>query len=139
MRVDLYLMQDPEPQSTGIMICRLLEKAYIRGHRVFVFCSNEPEANLLDDLLWNYKDDSFVPHHLQGEGPVPPPPIQIGYNEPKGFNDLLLNMSAVVPDFYHRFKRVLQVVSADETSKEIAREHYRTYRAQGCEIHTHQV
>ena len=139
MRVDFYVVNDPVPESTGLIVCRLLEKAYNCGHRVFVFCTDEYAAEWIDELLWTYKDDAFVPHHLQGEGPVPAPPIQIGHNEPHGFNDLLLNLSSAIPDFYIRFKRVLQVVGADEPSKEIARAHYKIYRAQGCEIHTHQL
>lgn len=139
MRVDLYLLADPAPQSTGLMVCRLLEKAYHRGHRIFVFCSNQTEAAWIDELLWTYKDDAFVPHHLQGEGPNPPPPIQIGHSTPHGFSDLLLNLAPTIPDFYIKFNRVLQVVGADEASKEIARAHYRTYRANGCNIHTHQL
>ena len=44
--------------------------------------------------LMNYcgllRTTAFIPHNLQGEGPEPPPPIQIGYQEePRGFNDII--------------------------------------------------
>ena len=116
-RVDFYLIRDPTP---SLVACRLIEKAYQQGHRIFVYCNNQEEAEHLDELLWHYKDESFIPHHLQGEGPEPPPPVQIGYGaEPRGFNDVLLNLADTMPLFVSRFRRIIEIVTADETAKEI--------------------
>ena len=121
-----------------MLACRLLEKAYLRGHRIFVYCNNQSQAEKLDELLWTFKNDSFIPHNLQGEGPEPPPPVQIGYQqEPRGFNDILLNMADEIPAFYTRFKRIIELVANDETSKELSRVHYREYRSKKCDLHTH--
>ena len=139
-RVDFYLLNQEQPDAACLLACRLLEKAYQRGHRVFVFCDSKEQAEHLDELLWTYKDDSFIPHHIQGEGPEPPPPVQIGYGpEPRGFNDILLNMSTSIPSYFTRFKRVMEIVIANDTAKELSREHYREYRKQGCELHTHPI
>lgn len=138
IRVDFYLLEDSEPQTVWHVACRLLEKAYQRGHRVFVYCDNQSEAEHLDELLWTYKDDSFIPHNLQGEGPEPPPAVQIGYaSEPRGFSDILLNMSATIPSWTSRFRRIMEVVSAQDSAKNISRAHYREYRAKHYILHTH--
>ena len=140
IRVDFYLLSNTEPQAVNLVACRLLEKAYQRGHRVFVFCDSKDNAERLDELLWTYKEDSFIPHNLQGEGPEPPPPVQIGYGtEPRGFNDILLNMSPTIPDYFTRFQRVMEIVAADDTAKEISRNHYREYRSKQCQLHTHNI
>lgn len=140
IRVDFYLLTSSDVQACWLLACRLLEKAYLRGHRIFVYCNNQQQAELLDELLWTFKTDSFIPHNLQGEGPEPPPPIQIGYQqEPRGFNDILLNMADEIPAFYTRFKRVMEVVANVETSKELSRLHYREYRNKKCELHTHSI
>ena len=140
MRVDFYLLDKSEPEALWLLACRLIEKAYARGHRVFVQCQNQQDAERLDELLWTYKDDSFIPHNLQGEGPEPPPPVQIGFDkEPRGFNDILINLTDPVPHFFTRFSRVIELVSADEEAKAICREHYRHYRANGCELQTHNI
>jgi DNA polymerase III subunit chi len=140
IRVDFYLLESGLSQARWLVACRLLEKAYARGHRVYVFCQHQQDAELLDELLWTFKEDSFIPHNLQGEGPEPPPPIQIGYaNEPRGFNDILLNLSDRIPPFYSKFKRVMELVSNVEAEKEQSRANYREYRAKGCELHTHQI
>lgn len=140
IRVDFYLLSSNEQQAQWLLACRLLEKAYLRGHRVFVFCNNQQEAELLDELLWTFKDNSFIPHNLQGEGPEPPPAIQIGYqDEPRGFNDILLNLAVETPNFFTRFRRVMEIVPNQDDAKEKSRARYREYRNQRCELKTHNM
>lgn len=140
IRVDFYLLASDKPDARGLVACRLLEKAYMKGHRVYVHCTDQHDAELIDELLWTFRDDSFIPHNLQGEGPEPPPPVQIGYGkEPRGFNDILLNLGQDIPPFYTKFKRVMELVSNVESEKELSRLHYKEYRAKGCDLQTHNI
>ncbi|WED42196.1 DNA polymerase III subunit chi [Legionella cardiaca] len=140
IRVDFYLLSSQEDSARWLLACRLLEKAYLRGHRVFTYCGNQQEAHHFDELLWTFKDNSFIPHNLQGEGPEPPPPIQIGYqSEPRGFNDILLNLSPEIPVFHARFKRIMEIVVNNEAAKELSRKNYKEYRAKQYELHTHEI
>lgn len=140
IRVDFYLLASVDPQAQGLLACRLLEKAYHKGHKVYVHCANQIAAEQLDELLWTFKDDSFIPHHLQGEGPEPPPAVQIGFEkEPRGFNDILLNLSPEIPEFFTRFKRVMEIVPNLELEKEKSRERYKAYRARGCALSVHEM
>lgn len=139
-RVDFYLLNTDEPQAKWLFACRLLEKAYLRGHQIFVYCNDEHQAENLDELLWTFKEDSFIPHNLQGEGPEPPPAIQIGHGqEPRGFREILLNLADTVPPFYMRFRRVIEIVTCDDAAKNLSRIHYREYRAQACALQTHTI
>ena len=140
IRVDFYLLTHSAEQTPWHVACRLLEKAYLRGHRVFVYCDNQQQAEHLDELLWTYKNDSFIPHHLQGEGPEPPPPIQIGYGEePRGYDDILVNMATNIPSYFKRFRRIIEIVAEQDEAKAISRDHYREYRTQQCDLHTHNI
>lgn len=140
IRVDFYLLKENNAEAPWLVACRLLEKAYQRRHRIFVLCNSKENAEYLDELLWTYKNDSFIPHNLQGEGPEPAPPVQIGYDiTPSGFNDILLNMASSIPPFFLQFRRIMQIVGADEPAKNLAREHYREYRANHCQLHTHHL
>lgn len=140
IRVDFYLLANEQNNARWLLACRLLEKAYAKGHKVYVLCTNKQDAEFLDELLWTFKEDSFIPHNLQGEGPEPPPPIQIGYErEPRGFNDILLNLSHNIPPFYTKFKRIMEIVLNSEADKEQSRAHYRSYKANGCELYTHHM
>ena len=140
IRVDFYLLSSNEQQAFWLLACRLLEKAYLRGHRIFVLCNNQKDAENLDELLWTFKDNSFIPHNLQGEGPEPPPAVQIGYKEePRGFNDILLNLAEEIPTFYTRFRRIMEIVANEEEAKKLSRARYREYRSKLCELQTHNI
>ena len=140
VRVDFYLLASEQPDALWLLACRLVEKAYLRGHKVYVHCEHQHDAELLDDLLWTFRDDSFIPHNLLGEGPEPPPPVQIGYGkEPRGFNDILFNLAQNIPSFYGKFKRIIELVSNSESLKEQSRVHYKEYRTKGCILHTHPI
>lgn len=139
-RVDFYLLNSSNAQDKFLFICRLLEKAYLRRHRVFVYCSGKDQAEALDELLWTFKEDSFIPHNLQGEGLEPPPAVQIGYQqEPRGYDDILLNLHIDIPIFHGRFKRIIEVVSNEEEAKEQGRQRFRHYRGYQYDLHTHQM
>lgn len=140
IRVDFYLLRSEQADDRYLLACRLLEKAYYKGHRVFVLCTNQQEAELIDELLWTFKADSFIPHNLEGEGPIPPPPIHIGYQkEPRGFNDILLNLAPEIPPFAPQFKRIIELVSHQDEQKELSRLHYKHYKTQGYSLHVHEM
>lgn len=140
IRVDFYLLDSNQADTHWLVACRLLEKAYYKGHSVFVFCDNQQDAERLDELLWTFREDSFIPHNLEGEGPEPPPPIHIGHSKaPRRFNDILMNLSKDIPAFHHQFKRVIELVPNEESAKELSRARYKAYRQEGCDMHTHQV
>lgn len=42
----------------------LVEKAYGTGKPVAVFCSNEQQQRMVDDVLWTYRPEGFLPHGL---------------------------------------------------------------------------
>ena len=138
MQADFYLLDSNENKL--LFACRLLEKAYKLGHKVFVYCNDHKETETLDELLWTFKPESFIPHNIQGEGPEPPPTIQLGFNnEPRGFEDILLNLHVDIPAFYKKFSRIMEIVSADEECKKQSRARYKEYKKQGAIIKTHDI
>lgn len=139
-KIDFYVIEEKDPTAKLRLACRLIEKAYKNKHRIYIQTENKAEAHQLDELLWTYREDSFLPHNLYGDGPEPAPPIQLGFeSNPEKHRDILLNLSKQVPDFYSQFSRILEIVSADENSQTASREHYRYYRAEGHDINTHKL
>ena len=139
-RIDFYIIEDGNQHARLRLVCRLIEKAYKAKHRIYIHTSNQSEAHHLDELLWTYRDDSFLPHNLYGDGPNPAPPIQIGFDAiPEKQNDILINLSTTIPDFYPQFARILEVVSSETETQTISREHYKHYRSQGHDINTHKL
>ena len=139
-KTDFYLLSTASKQDLFLFACKLIEKAYQKGHQVFVYCQHEEDAIEIDELLWSFEQTSFIPHNLQGEGPHTKPPVQIGYgNNAQGFHDILINLSKQVPDFCQQFNRVCEIVLNDEEYKQEKRQNFRIYKEQNFSIQTHQM
>lgn len=142
VKIDFYQLSSKNKQERDLFLCKLIEKVYLRKHKLYVHCEDQKEAELLDELLWTYKDTSFIPHNLIDEGPNEPPPIQLGYKNPPSHGDVLINLSNQVPEFHSRFKRVLEVFSSSDSSnqnKAIYQEHLKIYQQQNFEVTTHTI
>lgn len=66
-----HLQRQPLEQVLPI----LAGKALDRGWRVVVQTVDEPRLKLLDDLMWTFKDESFLPHGLAGDPRVARQPM----------------------------------------------------------------
>ncbi|MBL1431999.1 MAG: DNA polymerase III subunit chi [Gammaproteobacteria bacterium] len=143
MKVDFYILSGGGESGHTRYTCRLAEKAYKLKHRIYIHVNNGVEAQQLDELLWTFRQDSFVPHELCAD-PLseskPESPIIIGYNNvaPDGYG-MLINLSQGIPKFYKQFDRVAEVVADADTLRQISREHFRFYRDQGITPDTHQI
>lgn len=137
-QVDFYILDESAPRSRALFACRLAEKAFGLGHRVFMHVPGEGAARELDELLWTYRDRSFIPHALAGEDPAAP--VHIGGGaEPAGDYHLLINLGAQVPGFVERFERVAEVVDGDAARKAEGRERFRFYKDKGYPLETHKL
>lgn len=137
---DFYILNVTSQEEMYLFACKLIEKAYLKGHQIFVYCENESQAHQIDELLWSFEPKSFIPHHVQGEGPNLPPPIQIGYiDHAKGFKDICINLSNQIPSFAHQFQRMIEIVPQNEEQKQIKRQHFRFYKEQGYQIQSHTI
>lgn len=140
MRVDFYIVQESTQQQWLRFVCRLVDKAYHRQHKIYIHCQDAAFAKGLDDLLWTFEDNRFIPHNLTLEPIKPPPAVQIGYPEADlQQGDILINLSQDIPDFHSQYRRVIEVVYQDERMKENLRQHYRFYQQQSYAVHTHKI
>lgn len=143
-RVDFYLLNQPSDTAREIFACRLANKAYSNNHKVFIYLSSAGHAESIDKLLWTYADNAFVPHQIHHAKTNAQPntdcPIYLGWQNPSEYhNDILLNLSADIPEFYHDFQRVIEIATIDDAARTQAREHYRVYRDAQCALTTHEI
>lgn len=140
MEITFYVLADTDPGKRLTTACRIIEKAFLAKHQVYVQAGSRTEAEQLDELLWNFKADSFIPHHLVGEGPTPPPPVRIGWTGiPPEARDLVVNLGQeAVPD-PRRFRRLVEIVGGEEPLREAARQHWRQYKQQGYAVTAHNL
>lgn len=139
-RVAFYVLGATGPAARQGYACRLAEKAWRLDHRVHIHASSPGEAAELDDLLWTFRQGSFVPHELATDGAPAAAPVTIGSGDatpPEA--DLLINLADGVPPFHGRFARVAEIVDGTPECRAAGRRRHRLYREQGLEPETHEV
>jgi DNA polymerase-3 subunit chi len=141
-RIDFYVLPTLEPQQRRVMACKLTEKAWRRGMKVFIRTGSEMEDILMDDLLWTFRQGSFIPH-ARGSIAIPEREdtmVLIGHQfPPLESADLLINLGLETPSGLERFERLAELVDQDTTVRLAGRQRYRSYKSQGFLIETHHV
>jgi DNA polymerase-3 subunit chi len=140
-QVDFYVLQGSGEMTRQHFACRLAEKAYRLDNRVHIQVANHESLQKLDDLLWTFRDGSFVPHEIMGTSPQEHgSPVTIGCDSPVDTDcDLLINLSESIPESAASFPRVAEVVTSDESSKTQSRQRFVDYRKQGHTLNTHKL
>lgn len=139
-RVDFYILQDSRADARQQFTCKLAEKAYKQGHKVYINTASAQQLEQLDELLWTFRDGSFVPHERYSGGENGEQPILLGHAiEPDGPDDVLVNLADDIPAFFSRFKRVAELVGDNEAQRESARDRYRFYKDRGYTLKTHKL
>jgi DNA polymerase III subunit chi len=139
-RVDFYLLNDNAETGKNLAVCKLTHKAFSLGHRIYILARDYAQARHLDQLLWTFNQGSFIPHGLSADTPDADIPVLIGYDEPPPTHeDVLIQLTMQVPEFFSRFQRVAEVVNGGEEDKATARERFRFYRDRGYALQTHKI
>ena len=139
-QVDFYILQDSQPDAQALLTCRLTEKAFKQGHQVYINTESGQQLKKLDDMLWTFRDGSFLPPGLYAATADSDHPVLLGHAvNPEGPSDVLVNLSNDVPSFFSRFNRVAELVGGDEAQRESARERYRFYKDRAYTLNTHKL
>lgn len=137
-RVSFYVLSNARPDGRLWLACKVAEKAYKQGKRIYLFCADPDIAARLDDLLWTFRQGSFVPHERAEENSGAP--VVIGDAPPPAETaDVLINLDGEVPNFFSRFERVAEIVGAEPQERSEARNRYQFYRDRGYALETHNV
>ncbi len=135
MRADFYLIAKPRFLTEPLrLVCELARKANDANLWTLVLARDRAQAEELDELLWAFDDDAYIPHQIAGADVdeeeaqvliVPP-----GVEAPS--RALVINLR---DDAYlGACERVLEVVPADPAAREPLRERWKQYKALGFEV-----
>ncbi|MGB5625232.1 MAG: DNA polymerase III subunit chi [Woeseiaceae bacterium] len=140
-RVDFYVLERPDERSRHMFACKLAAKAYRLNHSVYIHAKSRDDAERLNELLWTFRDGSFVPHSLAGvHDGTEVAPVIIGF-EPDGVEScgLLINLCDEIPAFAESFPRVAELVTSEENCRLLSRKRFAEYRDKGHAIQTHKL
>jgi len=138
-RVDFHILPATGNIEPDRWACRLTAKAWKQGRRVYLHAASEAQAQRIDDLLWTFRDISFLPHCLIGER-RDDVRVFVGHGEtPPEENEVMINLAHPAPSFFSRFERVIEVVPAEDEVRAQARERYRFYQERGYPLTMHEI
>lgn len=123
-----------ETSSAFYHACLQASHFYRQNQRVFIYTQNKQSAEHIDELLWAFDSDSFVPHNLSGEGPKQGSAVEISEQPIKGRRPVLINLTPTVPNFANQFQFIVDFVPTDESLKQQARERFKAYRQWGFKV-----
>jgi len=127
-RIDFYQL-NPERHRYEQVVCRLCEKAWEQKQLTLLLTEDAAQSQMLDQRLWTFSDDSFVPHDSEDSDDFVTPILIHDNPDPAGERQLLINLSASVPPYFAQFERVIELVT--EENKAQARQHYSYYKERG--------
>ncbi|MDZ5605131.1 DNA polymerase III subunit chi [Pseudomonas sp. RP23018S] len=137
-KVDFYILPTDSLRARLDFACKLCEKAWRLGHRVYLHCQDDAQRSELNLCLWQFKGEAFVPHDLTETDPAGQVVLGIGASA-YDHADLLINLAADVPAFVGQFQRVAEIVVEAPAIRQAARERFRFYRERGYALTDHRL
>lgn len=151
-QVMFYVLPDSTPQQTdeknnklptlytvNYQACLQASYFYSQNQRVFIYTKDQAHSEEIDELLWSFQPDSFVPHNLVGEGPKQGAAVEISYQPIQGRRPILINLTDTVPEFAHKFNYIVDFVPNDENLKQLARERFKLCRQKSFQVNNEKI
>lgn len=120
--------------------CRLVRKACAAEMRVVVYAQDRTQLEALDEALWTFSEQDFLPHVMAGDELAAQTPVILTDDAEAALphHQILINLSGETPAHFARFERLFEVISTDEDDLAAGRERYRQYQQRGYPL-THFV
>lgn len=143
LKIDFYILKDHVAKARLMFACKLIEKAYNNQYCLDVRTNNEQTSQQMDDMLWTFREGSFVPHELFDLASIGSP-ILIAADFTKRqlsaeIKSVLVNLGDDVPGNFDRYQRITEIVSADPVIKQQARSRFQFYRDKGYAPESHNI
>jgi DNA polymerase-3 subunit chi len=133
-RADFYLIAKPRFRSDPtLLVCELAKRAYAAELPTLILVRTLEDAEALDDKLWAFEPDAYIPHQIAGQEDDDATPILIvppGAATPE--RALIINLRDECAQ--GEFDSVKEVVPADPAEREGSRERWAEYRRRGFDV-----
>lgn len=139
-QADFYLIQKPRFRKEPLLlVCELARKAQAAGMPTLIFARDAAQAEQLDDLLWSFDPDAFIPHQIAGaDSDEDEADVLIAAPDAEAaMRPLVINLRD--DPAQGAFERVLEVVPADESARGPLRERWKHYQARGFAMKKHDM
>jgi len=138
-RADFYLIDKPRFRDDPLLlVCELVKKAYAAEQPTLILARSTEQAEALDEKLWEFDDDSFIPHQLAGDDDDSITAVVIASpGVATADRPLVVNLRDECAE--GAYERVLEVVAADPAEREGSRVRWAEYKRRGFEVNKHDM
>ncbi len=138
-KVTFYSLSDNQEsenshQQVTLHACIQAANCYRQNQRVFIYTSDQQSAHNIDEMLWAFDANAFVPHNLVGEGPKQGAAVEISWQPPRNRRPVLINLTSTMPHFASQFSTIIDFVPVDESLKVLARERWKACKQNGFHV-----
>lgn len=137
MHVDFYILASDNLAERDQFACQIIEQAFLSHHKLFVATHSADQAQQLDELLWTFRPDSFVPHAQAGTIAAPVIIGTLAQSRP-GY-DVWVNLSNQQPPIDPEVQQLIEIVAKIPDHQQAARDRFRQYRELGYVLNTHNI
>ena len=137
-QIDFYIIKDNAHDAWLRYACRLVEKAYTMGLRIHIHTADENMTMQMDELLWIFRDRSFIPHQRES-APDELCAVTLNHDHLPEHREVLINLSHEVPEFYDQFERIVEVVGSNQDMIQQGRTRFRNYKDKGEQPQHHEI
>ncbi|MEZ2416908.1 DNA polymerase III subunit chi [Luteibacter sp. RCC_6_2] len=138
-RADFYLIDKPRfREDPLLLVCELAKRAFAAQQSTLILTRDFEQAEAVDEYLWSFDEDSYIPHQLAGDDDdantavlIVPPGVETA-DRP-----MVINLRDTCAQ--GRFDRVLEVVAADPAEREGSRVRWTEYKKAGFEVNKHDM
>jgi len=112
-------------------IAWLTENIFKKNNRIVIFCTDQETAEVVDDFIWSYRDDSFIPHSIKKHRETSLDPILVTTDLDGGYEHnvlLALNGVLIKEKDWQRFAKIYYFFDdQDSGEKENARSMWKSF------------
>ena len=137
-KANFYLLKHNTQDAKHGLACRLAEQQYKQGQRVYLHTNNADHSAALDQWLWQYSPESFLPHTQHNDALAPQVAILIGHGQaPPADIDCILNLSDQPLPATCITAAVAEFILNEETNKARGRQLWQQYKQRGWQLQHH--
>ncbi len=133
-KADFYLIDKPRfRENPLLLVCELAKRAFEARLPTLVLARSREQAEALDDAMWAFDDDAFVPHQIAGDDEddatavlIVPPELAAADRA------LVINLRDECAG--GRYDAVKEVVAADPAEREGSRRRWKEYQSRRFEL-----
>lgn len=147
-QVDFYITKTADINAVLALVCKLSQKAFLNDYQIMIQTQDTQQSQSLDELLWTFSDDAFIPHQIIPDEDNSRSLIEnevgicakIEAQDTQRQKQILINLNPNTDiELHTHFERVIEVIWDQDTVKTQGRKRFKHYKELDITPNTHNL